>query len=150
MTPTLSVEAPQERSISPLETAVAVSVPGCDGGSCRDLRDRGALVGLDLGGGEGDVVDADVVDQAGEELAVETVPADLQRVRRGGDRAGMGRRGDLGPVDIQAQRRPVIGLGQERPGVGGQRGGAEGVGVAAARDHARRPGATQFVEVASR
>ena len=32
MTPTLSVEAPQERSTSPLEAAVAVSVPGGDGG----------------------------------------------------------------------------------------------------------------------
>ena len=32
MTPTLSVEAPQERSTSPAETAVAVSVPGCVGG----------------------------------------------------------------------------------------------------------------------
>ena len=32
MTPTLSVEAPQDRSTSLLETAVAVSVPGCVGG----------------------------------------------------------------------------------------------------------------------
>ena len=32
MTPTLSVEAPHERSTSPLETTFAVSVPGWVGG----------------------------------------------------------------------------------------------------------------------
>ena len=32
VTPTLSVEAPQDRSTSLPETAFAVSVPGCDGG----------------------------------------------------------------------------------------------------------------------
>ena len=62
-------------------------------GSCRRSRaDRGRLVGLDLRGRERHVVDADVVDQAGEELAVDAVAADLQRVGRRRDRARVRRR----------------------------------------------------------
>ena len=92
---------------------------------------------LDLGGAKRRVVDADVVDQAGEELAIEAVAADLQRVGGGRDRSGVGGRRDLGAVDIQAHRRPVIGLGKERPDIGRQLGCTERVGVRAARDQPR-------------
>ena len=99
--------------------------------------DGGGLVGLDLGGGERDVVDADVVDHPGEVLAVDVVAADRERVGGGGDRAGVGGRCDLGAVDVETDVGAVVGLGQERPGRGRQRRAAERVPVAAACDHAR-------------
>ena len=97
----------------------------------------GALVGLDLRGAQRDVVDAHVVDQPREELPVKTVPADLQRIRRGRNRTRVRRRRHLRPIHIQTQRRPVICLGQERPRVGRKLASAEGIRVAAARDQPR-------------
>src|SRR5467141_4308660 len=52
------------------------------------IADWAAHVGLDLGLSEGAVVDAHLVDHPLEELAEETVPADLQRVGRGRQRPG--------------------------------------------------------------
>ena len=49
----------------------------------------------------------------------------------------MCRRGDLSAVDVEAEGCAVVGLGQVRPAVGGERGGPEGIGVAAAGDRAR-------------
>ena len=47
-----------------------------------------------------------------EVLAVDAVAADLERVGRGGDRAGVGGGGDLGAVDVQTQGGAVVGLGE--------------------------------------
>ena len=88
----LSVAAPQLRSTRLALIAVALSVPGAEGGVVSGAGgcDRGCHVGLDLGLGEGGVVDADVVDQAAEVLAVDRVAADRERVGGAGDRAGLG------------------------------------------------------------
>ena len=74
--------APGEVDLARAETAVAVRMPGCgrrmrSGGRCLSPA---SSVGLDLVGGERDVVDADLVDQPREVLAVDAVAADLQRI----------------------------------------------------------------------
>ena len=99
------------------------------------LAERRVHVDLDLAGAQGPVVDSHFVDQAGEELAVDAVATDLQRIARGFDAAGAGRAGDERAVDVQPQRGAVIGQGQVGPGVGAQRRGAEGFDVRAADDH---------------
>src|SRR4029079_11011761 len=81
--------------------------------------DPGAQVGLDVGLGEGAVVDADLVDEAGEVLAVGVVAADPQGVVGGLDGAGGGAGGDLGAVDVEPQGGAVVGEGDVGPRVGG-------------------------------
>src|SRR4029077_6955118 len=56
-------------------------------GRVRRATDPGGHIGLDGGGREGAVVDADVVEQAVEELAVEGVATERERVSGAGDRA---------------------------------------------------------------
>ena len=91
---------------------------------------------LDFGGGQRSVVDGDVVDLAVEEvLPVRTPIGVLGRADAEGHR-GVGRMGGRptggqGPVDVHAQRRPVAGVGQVRPGVGVDGGAGEDVVVGA-------------------
>ena len=78
--------APAEADLA--EPPVAVSVPGALGAVVSGALIERVHVGLDLGGGEGAVVDADFVDLALEPLAPDRVAADLQRAGGGRDRAG--------------------------------------------------------------
>src|SRR5207248_6896658 len=98
----------------------------------RAAADRRVHVGLDLGGGQGVVVDADLVDQPGEVLAPHRVAADPQRVGGGGDAAGLRRAADLGAVDVQEEGGAVVGGGQVAPGVQRQHRGAGRADVGAA------------------
>ena len=70
--------------------------------------DRSRHVRLDLGQGEGAVVDADFVDCAAEVLAVDAVASDLELVRRGRDRASARGSGRLRTVHVQPDRAAVV------------------------------------------
>ena len=93
-------------------------------------------VGLDLRRGQRDVVDPHLVDQPAEELPVDVVAADLQRVRRRRDRARLRRARDLRPVHEQPHRRAVVGHRQVRPRARRQLRRPEGLRIAAADDRA--------------
>src|SRR5207248_796252 len=80
----------------------------------RPLRNGRVHVGLDGGRGEGGVIDADVVDQAGEHRP-RPVPAYPQRVGGGGDAAPDRAAAHLGAVEVHLQGRAVEGGRQERP-----------------------------------
>ena len=72
-------------TVAPSPGAVSETVGG---GGVRRAGHRRVHVGLDLGRGEGPVVDADVVDLALEVLAPDRVAADVQGAGGGDDRAG--------------------------------------------------------------
>jgi hypothetical protein len=76
---------------------------------------------LDLRLGQGGVVDADLVDGAGEVLPKDAVAADLELIVGRGDAAGGCRARDLGPIDEQPDRGAVVGGGQVRERVRGDR-----------------------------
>src|SRR5262245_12078957 len=82
-------------------------------------------VGLDFGGGEGAIVDTDLIDEALEVLAVGTVAPDPQGAERCLNGAGAGFARDLGPVDIEPELAAAVGEGDVGPGV---EGGGEGAG----------------------
>ncbi len=95
------------------------------GRGLRVARRRGAdrigHVALHLGGAERTVVHAHLVDRAGEPLVPDQVPADAQDPARGGQRPGQCELAGRGPVHVQAEGRAVVGGGEVRPGVGGER-----------------------------
>src|SRR5207245_7665366 len=90
--------------------------------------DGGVHVGLELGGGEGAVVDADVVDQSGEPFAPDAVAADAEGAGGGGDRSADGFACLQDAVGVDAQRGAVVGGGDVCPAV--ERGGAGAAQVA--------------------
>ena len=138
MTPTLSVEAVQVR-----ETELRPPVPASDDGRGRCLvvgvADARVHVGLDLHRAERAVVDPHLVDLALEPLGPERGAADLQRTRRGRDRARRRQRSDRHAVEVERQRRAVVRAGEVRPGVQRRRRRAAQVAIDAAGDrvHAR-------------
>ena len=95
--------------------------------------DRCRHVGLDRRGRERDVVDANFVNQALEELSVDAVAADLELIRRGRDRPRLRLRTGERAVDVEAEVRAVVGEREERPCVGGERGGPKDFRIAAAK-----------------
>ncbi len=109
--------SPGERDLA--ETARGGQGPRRTGRNRVGIADRGRHVGLDLGGAERPVVDADLVDQPVEPLAPDRVAADLQRRGRRQDRPrARGLRG-LGTVHVQPLCRAVEGCGEVRPRPGG-------------------------------
>ena len=82
-------------------------------------HDGGVHVRLDVGLGQRPVVDADLVDQPGEVLAVGGVAADPERVVGGLDGAGGRAGGGLGAVDEQPLGGAVVGQCHVGPGVDG-------------------------------
>src|SRR5215471_16844448 len=74
-------------------------------------------VGLDFTGTQRLVVNPHFIDGPLEVLPVDAVPSDLQRIRGGHEGPRLGPAGDLHPVDVQTQGRPVVGDGQMRPRV---------------------------------
>ena len=133
VTPTLSVAAPQERSISLGPLTDPVSVPGADGGCVSVEPPIGVAMSVWIAAAEREVVDADLVDQALEELAVDDcrppiwtwfVEVAIVPV--------FGLRVDERAVDVEAEVRAVVREREERPRVGGERGRPEGVSIASA------------------
>src|SRR5207245_5874610 len=111
------------------------------------LGDRRAQVRLDLGRGEGAVVDPNVVEQAPEVLAPDGVPAHVQDAGGGRDRSDHGGRLDERTVDVEAQVGAVERDGEVRPGVQGEPGRADRVHLAADEDLPDRvPGVLARVE----
>src|SRR4029077_13905432 len=96
--------------------------------------DRGGHVRLNLRRRQGAVVNAHLVDEAGEVLTVDAVTAHLERVVRSDNGPGPGRARDERPVDVEVYRRAVVSRRQVGPGVGRNVGRANGLGVSAAHD----------------
>ena len=116
----------------PCDVDLAVGDPGSRnpgrGGRRLCVRagaDGRVHVGLDLRLRERGVVDADLVDGAGEVLPVDAVAADLELVGRRGDAAGGCRARDLRPIHEQPDRGAVVGGCQVRERVRGDRDRAE-------------------------
>src|SRR5207253_5354563 len=98
-------------------------------------------VRLNLGRGQGPVVDADLVDHAGEVLAPDGVAANLERAVGDLNVPACRHAADLGAVDVQTEGSAVIGAGQVAPSVQRQLRVAQGVVVGRAdADGGLRPG----------
>ena len=82
------------------------SGPGSGGGAGVPGDDRAAHVVADLGGAEGAVVDAHLVDEAAEVLAPDVVGAEGERAVARARSPSCGQRADLGAVDEEAQVAP--------------------------------------------
>jgi hypothetical protein len=81
-------------------------------------------VALDFSNAQRSVVNSDLVYSLRKILAVNAVPADLQRIRRGRDGTRLRPAGHLHAIYIQPHRRPVIGRRQMRPRIDCQRPGS--------------------------